>query len=108
MSDIGTECFNAVFSSLPAARIIARVEDGGEHDALCAAVGFSRTNHEMGLGLEPDIQIRMLAANVPATGMEIGKTLTLIEANSRETVWRVNGSHTSAGVTRFTLEAKHG
>jgi hypothetical protein len=109
MADFGVIAYQAAYAALPSARVKIRTA-GSEKpvDALCASVGQARTTGDFGIGADPGVLVRMLTANVPAEGMELGNAFTLIAADGSEYQMRVQEWHESGGVSRFIAGAIHG
>ena len=108
MSDIGTELYESVLGALPEAAATVRTEDAVFYPCLCASVGLTRANSEMGLSLMPSVVYRMPIASVPESMMNIGKAVTLIDAQGVEHAFRITERRYTTGLASFTVEAVNG
>ena len=108
MSDTFTAAFEMMWDSLPAARAVVYV-DGTALDAHALAAGIERTPDytDQGVVNEADSRLRMLAADEPTDGMQIGRKIEVAMVSDPDTRHqvRIAGRWHAGGVIRYALEA---
>ncbi len=107
---IGATIFAAIYASLPDLHAQLRVaRKTVVPQCLVASVGAERVSTDQGLALTPDVMLRLPTISVPAVGCKVGD---LAEVSRDEgatwNTYRISGINESAGMTRLTMEDRHG
>jgi hypothetical protein len=107
---IGAATFNIAYSALPDLRAQLRVNRREIVErCLVAALGGERVSTDQGLAVTPDVEVRLLTADVPARGCGYGSKVELSrDAGTTWAMYRIDGISESAGMTMLAMESEHG
>jgi hypothetical protein len=109
MSDIGTTAFNAIYGAMPEARATATFGRTVVARCLCAGVGQTRNQTEIGAGIEYDVSLRIVATDDPAAGSKLGDTVKVTAyGQTVATSYRITAKRAIGGIVNFSLEYVHG
>jgi hypothetical protein len=108
IANLGATVYEAISAALDDVRMTIRTADRTEIACICAAIGKTRQNSEIGLGLTPDVQVRVLDSNDPDGLLAVGKLIAVVDTAGTEHAFRIAERHHSGGMTRYVLEAQHG
>jgi hypothetical protein len=105
MSTLGSIVFDAAYS-IADIRAALRCDNRKTTVARCivASIGGSRVATDEGVGITPDVSLRMASTDYPSRGCAMGD---IVEVSIDGATWKAyrveDPPHTSAGMTRLTL-----